>query len=136
MTTTLRTMGNRITPYQSDLPPSLTHEHRRYGFARVPGAWFGAVLWIVQSEHLARAEHDVYAVEEMPPDYPSPLYETARYFLLCKCDPVKDECAGLYLVTIYHSLLRPPTCQCFGFSKWHTCKHVDCLFDLHQRERL
>lgn len=138
-----------------NLPPSLTHEWRAYVWEPCAGACFDAVLYIVQGEG-PKAERDNYAVCEMTEagELASDLTRVpVRRFLVARVDGnvperipdvVEDDGREwLYCVTCYRPGESDPRfrgnpgyCGCYGFNRWNTCKHVDCLSDLLKRGEL
>lgn len=126
------------------LPPSVTHTHRSYVYVPVCGVFFSGVLEIIQGR-----EHDVYALEEVteageqePVLTPILRMVSVRRFAVCRADGMgfmrlkewepSDE--WLYLVSVLDS--APGRCNCFGYSRWQTCKHLDTIADLLQRGEL
>lgn len=119
------------------LAPSLTHSAREYAYVPVCGSSFSGVLIIRQDD-----ETDVYALEEAGDGFTSSyLDECGRqregaYFPPLACYPptfLVRRCGGsdegLYLVR----LLALPLCDCYGFNRWQSCKHVDAISDCYKR---
>lgn len=74
---------------------------------------------------------DVYGIVEIGYDDAEfagliPLPPFPRWFCLRRCGGDTD---GLYCTRIGTGAGIHDCCDCFGFNRWQTCKHVDCFRD-------
>ena len=115
-----------------DIGPSLTQESREVRCCRVFSPFLTHVLAITVD-----GKREVYGVSEHFPDRETPVPATKplpNLFLVAKCGGKDDE--RPYLVEVSLNAGLRPSCTCYGFNRWQSCKHVDALSQLLKRAAL
>lgn len=113
--------GVRVIYPARQLPDSLSLKGRSYAFACVRSELYGGVLTVRQGKNA-----DVYAVAEEPSGDGEP-----REFV------VLNLASGeVYQVGAPRIAGEVGRCTCWGFRRWKSCKHEQCMSDLVQERAL